>query len=67
MDGDVANVANLPVDSVADVGFSLSQVDVDQAFQFLWFISVGEVFIIALLVLIAGLVFGSIVTRKWTV
>lgn len=65
MDGGVADVASLPDGVLADGGYSLSQVDVDHVMQFLWFVSVVELAQLAVLVLVSGMFFGYMVTRKW--
>lgn len=62
-----SNVADLVDDSAAAVGYSLSQIDVDHVFDFLWFLAVSEIFQLAMLVIIAGLIFGALVTRRWQV
>lgn len=47
--------------------YALTQLDVDHLFQFLWFMSVAEIFQFVMLVLIAGLIFGIILTNRWHV
>lgn len=65
MDVGVSDVAGLLADGVVDGGYSLAQVDVDHVMQFLWFVSVVELVQLAVLVLVAGMFFGYLVTRKW--
>lgn len=62
-----SNVADLVDDSAAAVSYSLSQIDVDHVFDFLWFLAVSEILQLAMLVIIAGLIFGALVTRRWQV
>lgn len=65
MDGGVSDVADLLADGVGDGGYSLAQVDVDHVMQFLWFLSAVELVQLVALLLVAGLLFSQILTRKW--
>lgn len=67
MDGGVSDVVGLLADGVADGGYSLAQVDVDHVMQFLWSIEVIQILQLALLVVIAGLIFGLALTKRWQV
>lgn len=66
-DTPLVNAAEAAADLAQDAGFSLSQVDVDHVFQLLSLLTFIELAQFVLLVLLAGLVFGGLVTRKWSV
>ena len=56
------------VEAVAEAaGYTLTQADVDALFQFMWFVGVSQFIVIALLALACGLLYGQILTRKWSV
>lgn len=67
MDDASTNLDDL-ASAVVDAGsYSLSQVDIDRLFGFMAFLGVVELFQLAVLVIVSGLIFGALVTRKWTV
>ena len=47
--------------------YSLLESDVQALMQFLWALEVTEILQLVLLVLIAGLIFGLILTKRWQV
>lgn len=47
--------------------FTLTQVDVDTLFQFASSMLVVQIFILAALVLVVGLLFGLALTKSWNV
>lgn len=47
--------------------FTLTQVDVDTLFQFASSMLVVQIFILAALVLVVGLLFGLALTKNWNV
>ena len=47
--------------------YSLLESDVQAMMQFLWALEVTEILQLVLLVLIAGLIFGLILTKRWQV
>lgn len=67
MDGVVANVVDSAAGVVADGGYSLSQVDVDHAMQFLWMITMLDIFQLVAMLLLLGVCLGAVLTRKWSI
>lgn len=64
---DAAN-AVVSVSGAADgAAYALSQSDVTNMFQMLWMVEITQIFQFVALVLIIGLIFGLILTRKWSV
>ncbi len=49
----------------ASAAYTLTQTDVTNVMQFLWFLSLVEIFQFVMLVLISGLIFGIILTKRW--
>lgn len=59
--------ATAAVEVAQEAGYALSQVDVDHVFEFFALLSICELAQLAVLVIVAGLIVGALVTRKWTV